>query len=347
MERMPSASEMERYKQEMMNMYRRANPNARTTGQSVTTVSETVAPPRQASGSNADQTAQGPAGSATATPVREQSGGGTTILPCDDISAPSTQNIQPSTVNRPEAGSAPQGAGPVTTNIEVSPQRDSMDDIPRPHFPEDYPAEEPFPEEDRPRRQSDVPTIQGTGEPAAADEDARIESAQTAYPGGVITDAATQAEIAAMTSDDISYTNNPLPEDYTDKYNETGYIRVKASSSFQALPIKNAAVVVSKTIDGQTYVLYRETTDLSGLTPNMPLPAPDDKSSTSPAGTGEPRFASYDMVITREGYVPVIYRSIPVFSGVVTVQPVQMVPQSNDPGAQKVMQYTAPQPDNL
>ena len=174
-----------------------------------------------------------------------------------------------------------------------------------------------------------------------------IEEAQTAYPGGVITDPATQAEIAAMTSDDISYTNNPLPEDYTDKYNETGYIRVKASSSFQALPIKNAAVIVSKNIDGQTYVLYRETTDLSGLTPNMPLPAPDNKSSTSPAGTGEPRFASYDMVITREGYVPVIYRSIPVFSGVVTVQPVQMVPQSNDPGAQKVMQYTAPQPDNL
>ena len=121
MERMPSASEMERYKQEMMSMYRRANPNARTTGQAVTTVSETVAPPRQASGSNADQSAQNSAGSATTTPVREQSNSGMTDIPCDDISAPSTQNIQPSIANRQEAGSAPRRRSGRKRQTQTSP----------------------------------------------------------------------------------------------------------------------------------------------------------------------------------------------------------------------------------
>lgn len=212
-----------------------------------------------------------------------------------------------------------------------------------PRYPEDSQPETP--DERRPRA-SDIPTEHGTGEPAASEEDDMLGIAEMAYPGQILPESRPGPRISPLDFDENPYVIQPLPDDYRSKYPETGYIRVKVSSSNQALPVKGAGITISKNIDSQNYVIHQETSDRSGLTRNLPLPAPDDQSSMTPGGNGTPRFAVYDMLVQRDGYVPVIYRSIPVFSGVVTVQPVQMVPQTADPDGQKVMEYEAPSPDN-
>lgn len=212
-----------------------------------------------------------------------------------------------------------------------------------PRYPEES---QPETHDERRPRASDIPTEQGTGEPAAAEEDDMLGIAEMAYPGQVLPESRSGPRIAPLNFDENPYIIQPLPDDYRNQYPETGYIRVKVSSSNQALPVKGAGITISKNIDSQNYVIHQETSDRSGLTRNLPLPAPDDQSSMTPGGNGTPRFAVYDMLVQRDGYVPVIYRSIPVFSGVVTVQPVQMVPQTADPDSQKVMEYEAPSPDN-
>lgn len=342
MERMPSASEMERYKQEMMSMYRRANPNARPASQP-SVAAQPASPPVQTA-NEMNRAAQTLTSSNSTAP--SDSRNSSVVEPLIEPGA--VPQAGPSEAeNNSSTGTTPSETPPRSSE-SVSHGRDLSDAANRPRFPEDFPQEPPFPEDQGVRRPSDIPTEQGTGEPAAADEDALLGTPQMAFPGQLVTEEGSgRPKMHPMSYKDVPYVDTPLPEDYFNEYAETGYIRVRVSSSRQAMPIKNAAIIISKDYNNEKHILYRETSDESGLTPNLSLPAPDNQSSISPGGNGSPRFATYDMLVMREGYVPVIYRSIPVFSGVVTVQPVQMVPQSDNPNTQKVMEFVAPEPNNL
>lgn len=367
MERMPSASEMERYKQEMMNMYRRANPTLRQTPvppvrESVPDipkmsapeqppeatppmpVAEPVIPPSTIEPETPPVTMESAAPSIIAEPTvpitqeectaSECPAEESTDHPLTDIRIPHDNGMDlpdfPSIIEMERQDSTP----PTSVNQETSTM---------PRYPEDS---QPESRDERRPRASDIPTEQGTGEPAAAEEDDMLGIAEIAYPGEVLPESRPGPRISPMDFDENPYVIQPLPDEYKNKYPETGYIRVKVSSSNQALPVKGAGITISKNIDSKNYIIHQETTDRSGLTQNLPLPAPDDQSSMTPSGNGTPRFAVYDMLVQRDGYVPVIYRSIPVFSGVVTVQPVQMVPQTANPDGQKVIEYEAPSPDN-
>ena len=91
-----------------------------------------------------------------------------------------------------------------------------------------------------------------------------------------------------------------------------------------AFPVAGAKIVIIKDLDDTHAFSVTEMTDESGRTQGMYLPAPSRNLSQTP-GNGDV-FAKYRAEITAAGYIPVQVVDIPVFDGIVTIQPVDMQP---------------------
>lgn len=114
-------------------------------------------------------------------------------------------------------------------------------------------------------------------------------------------------------------------QEYTDLNARRGSLRFRTYTARDALPVAGARVVVSKNIGGKKHVFYSLTTDSSGLTQVMSLPAPPKELSETPDSSVQP-YALYDAEITAAGYNDVLIRDLPVFEGVLSLQKVAMVP---------------------
>ena len=64
-------------------------------------------------------------------------------------------------------------------------------------------------------------------------------------------------------------------------------------------------------------------TDESGVFGDILLPAPNNALAQSP--TGEMPYALYDIRVSHPGCRTEIYRAVPVFPGVTSIQPVQFL----------------------
>ena len=112
----------------------------------------------------------------------------------------------------------------------------------------------------------------------------------------------------------------PAPEGYT----ETGYLRVAAQTARGAIPIVGAAVSVSGEVENDIVLYANTVTNISGETEDLSLPAPARALSQTP---GNPRpFAVYTVTARAEGYYPMIYESVPVFSGIKSIVNVAFLP---------------------
>lgn len=105
---------------------------------------------------------------------------------------------------------------------------------------------------------------------------------------------------------------------------DTGYLVVKVTTARGAIPLSGASVIIRSEEAGATDVLYSLSTDESGQTPKVSLPAPSRASSESP-GNARP-FATYSIDVVSAGYLPQAFRGVPVFSSVLSIQPAVMIP---------------------
>ncbi len=107
-----------------------------------------------------------------------------------------------------------------------------------------------------------------------------------------------------------------------------GYLKVRVTRAGGALPVEGAIVTVTeyRSDAGEDEILYSLRTDRGGLTETVSLPAPPFNTSTRP-GNAQP-FALYNVNISYEGFYPVELVGVPVFGGVVAVQPVELMPLS-------------------
>ena len=94
----------------------------------------------------------------------------------------------------------------------------------------------------------------------------------------------------------------------------------------EALPIENAAIVVTTRINGRDHEMYSALTDSSGETGAQTLPAPSKDLSQSSENSVQP-FALYDASVEKEGYAKVLLRDIPIFDSVQSIQRVAMIPE--------------------
>ena len=104
--------------------------------------------------------------------------------------------------------------------------------------------------------------------------------------------------------------------------NESGIITVIARTAGGALPVENAVVTVK---DSNQNILYVVFTDISGKTPPLAVPAPPKANSLSPNEPAPP-FYSYNIDTDKAGYVSVRNLSVPVYPGITSIQPVEMLP---------------------
>lgn len=105
----------------------------------------------------------------------------------------------------------------------------------------------------------------------------------------------------------------------------TGQLRFRTFTARGALPVKDAVCVVTKDFGGETQVLSTQTTDMSGQTDIISLPAPPRSLSQTPDNTILP-YALYDATIRAKGFESIVLKNIPIFEGILSVQNAALVP---------------------
>lgn len=91
-----------------------------------------------------------------------------------------------------------------------------------------------------------------------------------------------------------------------------------------AFPVAGATVVLTKPLNDRQSLSFTITTDESGKTAPLSLPAPDKELSQRP-GNGTV-FATYQATVSAPNYVTTEIRDLPVFDGITTIQPVSLSP---------------------
>lgn len=105
-----------------------------------------------------------------------------------------------------------------------------------------------------------------------------------------------------------------------------GYIVVTARSAGEGIPIEGALVTISEVrTNGSAAAVAVALTDSSGKTERIRVKTPPKYLSERP-GAEELPFAPYNVVTEKEGFYTVTNVEMPVYPGVVSVQPIAMVP---------------------
>jgi len=139
----------------------------------------------------------------------------------------------------------------------------------------------------------------------------------------------TENETSTMSEEKSYYTYDEFLSDNP----KSGSLRVQAFVAGRAFPVSNVKVKVTKEIGGQPYTVAERMTDASGIAGNIILPAPESNLSETPVTTQIP-YATYDILIEQPRYVSLLYKDVPIFDSIESIQPVEMRPRiegmSND-----------------
>ena len=103
-----------------------------------------------------------------------------------------------------------------------------------------------------------------------------------------------------------------------------GSIKISVVSTIGLIPVENATVTISYTGDPES-PLEVLTTDSSGQTPTVSLPAPPLDLSLSPDPSEQP-YSEYNISVTAEGYEPVLVSGSEILADEVSLQPIRMNP---------------------
>ena len=104
---------------------------------------------------------------------------------------------------------------------------------------------------------------------------------------------------------------------------DKGRLSVQVTSALGLVPVRNARIRISYT-DAPETVVEQVTTNESGETENIELPAPPVELSQEPSEIRP--YSDYNLTITAEGYEPVTIEGSEILSGELSIQPVRMNP---------------------
>lgn len=118
----------------------------------------------------------------------------------------------------------------------------------------------------------------------------------------------------------------------------TGYLKVMVTAADNALPIEGATVTITTVTGGNTTLINKQTTNSSGETERIELPAPPKELSLTPGNSNT--YAKYNVRVDFPGYYTVENIDVPVFDGQVSMQPTQMIPlPANEQSGKKMTVY--------
>ena len=130
-----------------------------------------------------------------------------------------------------------------------------------------------------------------------------------------------------------------------------GYLIVRVSTARGAIPLEGAQVDIRTNppdlTAGRGDVIASLTSGRDGRTSPLPLPAPPRAQSMQP-GNGQP-FSTYNIEVYLEGYTNQTYQNVPIFDGVVAIQPAILIPlpengrtDSRTPDGERFFESEAP-----
>ena len=125
-----------------------------------------------------------------------------------------------------------------------------------------------------------------------------------------------------QTLDTSDVTASQTPEPIDTQY--AGALKISVVSSIGLVPIENATVTISYTGDPEN-TLDTLTTDISGQTPTVELPAPPLALSLDPDALIQP-YAEYNIMVTAEGFEPVYVSGSEILADELSLQPIRMNP---------------------
>ncbi len=144
-------------------------------------------------------------------------------------------------------------------------------------------------------------------------------------------------DVAAMlrsSCESISRNPNATPEqrlrcreinDFLRQNPESGSIRVEVYASDRAFGIGSARVMIFVNLPSGNVAVFDGLSDISGSTPGINLPAPPRELSQSPNNGEIPPYSTYTIYVEHPSYTRAVFTAVPVFSGVESIQPVQML----------------------
>ncbi len=110
--------------------------------------------------------------------------------------------------------------------------------------------------------------------------------------------------------------------------NSYGYLKVSVKTANGGIPIENSLVTISEMIDGRENVVRILTTDSSGSTEVVRLPAPENPESDTPESYES--YAEYNISAYSDGYFRETSVGAPVFAGVTSIQNFHLIPEPFD-----------------
>jgi len=124
-----------------------------------------------------------------------------------------------------------------------------------------------------------------------------------------------------------------------------GTLAVRVFTAKEALPVFDALVLVSRAVGGRPTLQWSGRTDISGNTGEIRLPAPEAALSEEP-GHIRP-YAAYRIQVEKDGFYMAEFRDVPVFSGVTSVQPVELIPLPQRESSVREMVVVEREPSDL
>ena len=106
---------------------------------------------------------------------------------------------------------------------------------------------------------------------------------------------------------------------------DAGYLVVNVRTAGGALPFEGALV----TVYAGNLPVAQVVTDRMGVSPRLTLPTPPKSNSLRPGG--QTPYAEYTVVTEAAGYYPVTDLRLPIYPGVTSIQPVELIPRMAGP----------------
>jgi hypothetical protein len=119
--------------------------------------------------------------------------------------------------------------------------------------------------------------------------------------------------------------NQDIPQYQSLGYTGKGYLVVRVSTASGALPLSGATVLVRGDEENFSAIIARLTSGEDGLTPKIALLTPPRSLSMSPTAKQKP-YASYHVEVYLDGYHDNLTHNIPIFDGITSVMPADMIP---------------------
>lgn len=119
-------------------------------------------------------------------------------------------------------------------------------------------------------------------------------------------------------------------QDFIKQNPSTGTLKVEVFTAYQAIPISDTKILVTKEIDDKTVLFFSGITDSSGMISDIKLPSPEENKDYKPGGN--PQYTMYDVTAIHEGFERIKKYNVAIFGNTGVIQYIKMIPDITTEG---------------